>query len=49
MKKLQLENFGVQELDAKEMKEIDGGFLAFLLFGIIALVALIASEDYWIE
>lgn len=27
MKRLELENFGVQELDAKEMKETDGGLV----------------------
>ena len=27
MKNLKLENFGVQEMDAKEMKQVDGGDL----------------------
>mgnify|MGYP000978782139 CR=1 FL=1 len=31
MKQLSLENFGVQELDAREMKETDGGLLAYLI------------------
>lgn len=38
MKKLQLENLGVQELNEKEMKETNGGlwFLGALLGGVIA-------------
>lgn len=31
MKKLELENFGVVEMEAKEMKETDGGFLGLLI------------------
>ncbi|MFC3562148.1 hypothetical protein [Pedobacter jamesrossensis] len=32
MKSLNLENFGVQEMDAKEMGEMKGGFLIYLYF-----------------
>lgn len=32
MKKLKLQNFGVQELDAKEMEEMNGGFIYYLYF-----------------
>ncbi|MCX2573926.1 hypothetical protein [Pedobacter sandarakinus] len=36
MKKLELENFGVQELDVKEMIETEGGnFWAFIAEGLI--------------
>ncbi len=36
MKQLTLENLGVQELDAREMKETDGGHpLLWLLAGVI--------------
>ena len=35
-----LENFGVQELNAKEIKETDGGFIPLVIWGI----AFTASE-----
>jgi lactobin A/cerein 7B family class IIb bacteriocin len=41
MKQLSLENFGVQELDAREMKETDGGFLGI---GIAILVGLLLTS-----
>lgn len=31
MRNLELQNFGVQELDAKELVEVDGGFPVFLI------------------
>jgi len=32
MKNLNLKNLGVQEMDAKEMKVTDGGFIGYLYF-----------------
>lgn len=40
MKKLNLESFGVQELNAKEMAEVQGGFLGFLLGAAVVGIAL---------
>lgn len=40
MKKLELENFGVQELSAKEMEDVNGGFWGFLVGFAVAAVAL---------
>jgi hypothetical protein len=39
-----LESFGVQELGARETKEINGGFLGTLIFGAIVLIAGILLE-----
>jgi len=39
-----LENYGVQELNAKEIKETDGGFLDLLLSFVIG-----AAIDYEIK
>lgn len=46
MKTLNLENLGVQELDAKEMSEIDGGgiFGAIIGFVVGATLALVSGE-----
>lgn len=49
MKKLELQNFGVVEMDSKEMRETEGGFLAFLIFAVIVVASLFASKDYWVE
>ena len=50
MKKLELQNFGVLELDAQEMKEIDGGIvpivLAAIALGIAAGAAGMAAGNY---
>ncbi|QPH38202.1 bacteriocin [Pedobacter endophyticus] len=46
MKNLELENFGVQELDAREMKTIDGGgWLRKLGWGYLATEVI----DHWDE
>lgn len=47
MKKLNLESFGVQELDAKEMAEVQGGSWFWRNFveigmGVVAAVAAVA-------
>jgi lactobin A/cerein 7B family class IIb bacteriocin len=43
MKQLSLVNFGVQELDAREMKETDGGIVIWaLVLGIV--VGLVATH-----
>lgn len=35
-----LENYGVQEMNAKDIRETDGGFLIFLLaFGVGYMIA----------
>lgn len=39
MKKLELQNFDVVEMDAKEMKETDGGILGLLTLPIAGWVA----------
>lgn len=46
MKSLELEKFGVQELDAKEMKEIEGGSLWGLFKEAVDLAAT-AVETIW--
>ena len=38
MKNLELKNFGVVEMDAKQMEETDGGFLPLAVIGGIWLV-----------
>jgi len=43
MKTLNLENLGVQELDAKEMKEIDGGFWGVVLPIVASYILLEAA------
>ena len=40
MKKLNLESFGVQEMNTKEMAEVQGGFLGFLLGAAAVGIAL---------
>ncbi|SOD19877.1 hypothetical protein [Pedobacter xixiisoli] len=35
MKNLNLEGFGVQEMDAKEMREVDGGGLLDVVIGFL--------------
>ncbi len=49
MKNLKLESFGVQEMDAKEMTDVKGGFWPLIIAGIIALAALVASKDVWVD
>ncbi|WP_316769848.1 hypothetical protein [Pedobacter frigiditerrae] len=39
MKKLELQNFGVQELDANEMREIDGGMFGLLTLPVAGWIA----------
>ncbi|WP_158526247.1 hypothetical protein [Pedobacter paludis] len=39
MKNLELTNFGVQELDAKEMRMQNGGFIGELAIGMLCLAA----------
>jgi lactobin A/cerein 7B family class IIb bacteriocin len=40
-----LENLGVQELNTKEMKDINGGFLGILLVVSLIIVAGIFAND----
>lgn len=40
MKNLKLENFGVQEMDAKEMEEKNGGILPIIALFIITHLAM---------
>lgn len=40
-----LENFGVQELSAKEIKNTTGGFLGILFAAIVIIVAGIFAND----
>jgi len=40
MKNLQLESFGVQEMDAKEMNELNGGILPIIALFIITDLAM---------
>ena len=49
MKQLSLENLGVQELDAREMVEMDGGSITWFIFGLLIAEALDrnASNDFW--
>ena len=44
MKNLELENFGVQELDAREMKTIDGG-----LWAVFRIISGILQFDKWVS
>ena len=39
MKNLELKNFGVVEMDAKEMNEIDGGIIPLLIIGCCLLLS----------
>lgn len=39
MKKLELQNFGVVELNDKEFKHTDGGIIPFLVIGAILLLS----------
>lgn len=41
MRKLELENFGVQEMDAKEMQAIDGGGLWLAALGAALIISAI--------
>tara|TARA_R110002050_G_scaffold238372_1_gene374449 strand:+ start:232 stop:405 length:174 start_codon:yes stop_codon:yes gene_type:complete len=41
-----LQNFGVQELSAKEIKEIEGGFIWPILEAITVVLAIGAAIDY---
>jgi hypothetical protein len=44
MKNLDLNGLGVQEMNAEEMKTIDGGFVAFIIFGVaFGLIQLAAA------
>lgn len=49
MKKLDLENYGVQEMNAMEMKETDGGFawllVALLVIGIGVLIGALTDGN----
>jgi hypothetical protein len=51
MKQLSLNNLGVQELDAREMVETDGGAgpLIWFIFGLLVSEALDtdAPSDFW--
>jgi len=49
MKNLNLENLSVQEMDTKEMSNVKGGFWPLIIAGIIALAALVASKDVWVD
>ena len=49
MKNLNLENLSVQEMDTKEMSNVTGGFWPLIIGGIIALAALVASKDVWVD
>lgn len=40
-----LESFGVRELSTKEMKQVNGGFLAFLIAIAIMIAAGIIAND----
>ena len=42
MKKLNMSSYGVEELDANEMKDIDGGFLATAIFGTGLAIGVVA-------
>jgi len=46
MKNLLLENFGVLEMDNKEMNEIHGGLWGLLFGGIAAGLVISAMENY---
>lgn len=41
-----LENFGVQELDAKEIRETEGGWLDRAVWGAVALVLAALNTDW---
>lgn len=43
MKNLNLNSLGVQEINSKEMKKIDGGFIAITIFGITIAAELVYS------
>lgn len=45
MKKLELEQMGVQEMDAVEMKKTDGGFVVALLFFVAAVAIMDGFAD----
>jgi hypothetical protein len=45
MKKLDLEQLGVQELNAVEIKETDGGFLIAAALILTAIFILASTED----
>lgn len=38
MKNLELENLGVQEMNADEMQNVDGGFLPLVIIGVALLL-----------
>lgn len=40
-----LENFGVQELDVMELKQVNGGILGLLAFAVIIIAAGIFAND----
>jgi hypothetical protein len=46
MKKLELECFGVQELDAGEMKEVNGGLWWQVVVAYVLLEALLNPEAH---
>ena len=48
MNTLEFEKFGVQGLDAKEMVEVDGGWIPFIIAGaalVVEVVAYAAAGD----
>ena len=41
-----LQNFGVQELSAKEIRETSGGFFPWIILGIVALATVIGQTIF---
>ena len=39
MKNLELQSLGLMELDAKEMEQVDGGFIPIIILGYTVLTA----------
>lgn len=46
MKKLDLNSMGVQEMNALEMREADGGWFLALVFGYVILEACLNPEEH---
>jgi hypothetical protein len=46
MKNFDLNSMGVQEMDPREMQEIDGGWLVALIFGYIFLEACLNPQAH---
>jgi len=43
MKNLDLNNYGVQEMNAMEMREVDGGIIPLFVWVVVAIIAVVGT------